>query len=144
MSVKLSTTEKRQRGERSSKGTSDFIIVRRMFCRAKWLSTSFVFRFNQQNGTNRDVAQLINQWRNTKNNIKKRNLEYKNHNAIDRGPRLPNPPPSNVELMLIKEFEEDENGYDCDSLYIEENHRVISDIFWIKSSHVLRQDSKYL
>lgn len=72
------------------------------------------FSFNQLNDTQRDISQLINQWRNTKNNIKKRDFEYRrSRNATGGGPRPQSPPPEDVEIMqlLPKEFETDINIY---------------------------------
>ncbi|KAL4712824.1 hypothetical protein ACJJTC_011894 [Scirpophaga incertulas] len=78
--------------------------------------------FNTINSKQRDMTQLITQWRNTKGQVKSRESEYRRARLLTGGgPPPPSPPPEDREILQIipNEFVVDSNCFDSDSIFIE-------------------------
>ncbi|RVE47020.1 hypothetical protein evm_008302 [Chilo suppressalis] len=77
--------------------------------------------FNTINKKQRDMTQLITQWRNMKGQVKSRESEYRRARLMTGGgPPPPSPPPEDREILQIipNEFVVDSNCFDSDSLFM--------------------------
>ncbi|XP_046976550.1 uncharacterized protein LOC124542666 [Vanessa cardui] len=77
--------------------------------------------FNSLNNKQRDLTQLITQWRNTKGQVKSRESEYRRARLMTGGgPPPPSPPPEDLEIIqsIPNEFVVDSNAFDSDSAFM--------------------------